>query len=127
MQTHLNVSWGNTKLERQAGDKNRGDGHSALDRQRALLGLLTLLRQVTLEHGESWASHVGSAHQHVCAHAHTHTHTLPGTWEGSMAHPTSCFYPPHGRGFYERICLQKATRCQIFGNDLPLTFQAAPS
>ena len=44
-----------------------------------------------------------------------------------MAHPTSCFYPPHGLGFQERICLQKATRCQIFGNDLPLTFQAAPS
>ena len=89
MQTHLNVSWGNTKLERQAGDKNRGDGHSALDCQRALLGPLTLLRQVALEHRESWASHVGSAHQRMRAH----THTLPGTWQGSMAHPTYVGFP----------------------------------
>ena len=87
MQTHLNVSWGNTKLERQAGDKNRGDGHSALDCQRALLGPLTLLRQVALEHRESWASHVGSAHQRMRAHTHTHCPGLgrarwpiPPTW-----------------------------------------------
>lgn len=40
MQTHLNVSWSNTKLARQTGDKNRCDNHSILDCQRVLPGLL---------------------------------------------------------------------------------------
>ena len=104
MQTHLNVSWGNTKLERQAGDKNRGDGHSALDRQRALLGLLTLLRQVTLEHGESWASHVGSAHQRVCVHTHTH---CPGL--GRARWPIPPTWASHVGSAHQHVCAHAHT------------------
>lgn len=40
MRTHLNVSWSNTQLERQTGDKNRCDNHSILDCQQALPGPL---------------------------------------------------------------------------------------